>query len=113
MPLIGVFFLIYMPVFLHLVYNFQGLRLPMPSSLRMPVWRSYLWEYDYAVCDFWNLASQLVLLVLVHFRTTFNFTITRALLNFLALLIFTCHRRLGKSSYWSVCLQRVLLQSLL
>ena len=56
---------------------------------------------------FRNLASQLVLIVLVHFRTTFNFAMTRAL------LIFTCHRRLGKSSYWPVCLQRVLLQSLL
>ena len=35
------------------VYNFQGLRLPVPSSLRLPVWRSYLRDYeDYAVCDF-------------------------------------------------------------
>ena len=35
------------------VYNFQGLRLPVPSALRLPVWRSYLRDYgDYAVCDF-------------------------------------------------------------
>ena len=35
------------------VYNFQGLRLPVPSSLCLLVWRSYLRDYeDYAVCDF-------------------------------------------------------------
>ena len=40
-------------VFVSRVYNFEGLRLPAPSSLRTPVWRSYLREYaDYAVCEF-------------------------------------------------------------
>ena len=35
------------------VYNFQGLCLPVPSSTRLPVWWSYLRDYeDYAVCDF-------------------------------------------------------------
>ena len=49
----SVFLDLHARVFASSVYNFQGLRLPVPSSLRVPVWRSYLREYaDYAVCDF-------------------------------------------------------------
>ena len=34
-------------------YNFLGARLPVPSSLNLPLWRSKLRDYDdYAVCDF-------------------------------------------------------------
>lgn len=34
-------------------YNFLGARLPVPSSLNIPLWRSRLQDYpDYAVCDF-------------------------------------------------------------
>ena len=34
-------------------YNFLGARLPVPSSLNIPFWRSRLQDYpDYAVCDF-------------------------------------------------------------
>ena len=40
-------------IFASRAYNFEGLRLPVPSSLRLPVWRTYLQEYvDYGVCDF-------------------------------------------------------------
>ena len=52
----SVFLDLHAPVFESRVYNFQGLRLPVPSSLRVPVWRSYLLEYaDYAVCDFFGI----------------------------------------------------------
>ena len=34
-------------------YNFLGARLPVPSSLNLPLWRSKLRGYDdYAACDF-------------------------------------------------------------
>ena len=40
-------------IFASRAYNFAGLRLPVPLSLRLPVWRTYLQEYvDYGVCDF-------------------------------------------------------------
>lgn len=40
-------------IFASRAYNFEGLRLPVPSSLCLPVWRTYLQEYvDYGVCDF-------------------------------------------------------------
>ena len=49
----SVFLDLHARVFASSVYNFQGLRLPVPSSLHVPVWRLYLREYvDYAVCDF-------------------------------------------------------------
>ena len=40
-------------IFASRAYNFEGLRLPVSSSLCLPVWRTYLREYvDYEVCDF-------------------------------------------------------------
>ena len=49
----SVFLDLHARVFESRVYTFQGLRLPVPSSLRVPVWRSYLREYtDYAVSNF-------------------------------------------------------------
>jgi len=40
-------------IFTSRAYNFEGLRLPVPLSLCLPVWRTYLQEYvDYGVCDF-------------------------------------------------------------
>jgi len=40
-------------IFASRAYNFEGLRLPVPLSLCLPVWRAYLQEYgSYGVCDF-------------------------------------------------------------
>ena len=75
------------------VYNFQGLRLPVPSSLRLPVWRSYLRDYkDYTVCDFLEFGW----LVGFDYSSSFPliFVITRVPLIFRTQLIVTCYQRL-------------------
>ena len=86
-------FLTYLLVFPSRVYNFQGLRLPVPSSLRLPVWRSYLRDYkDYTVCDFLEFGW----LVGFDYSSSFPliFVITRMPLIFRTQLIVTCYQRL-------------------
>ena len=77
------------------VYNFQGLRLPVPSSPRLPVWRSYLRDYeDYAVCDFLEMVGPLDSIIPLLFQRHLIFVITRVPLIFRTPLTVTCYQRL-------------------
>ena len=96
-PLMAVFFLIYMPVFSNLVFIIFKVfvcQCPHRFACRFGdlIYRS---TRIMPFPIFWNLAGQLALIVRVHFRKLFSFTITRELLIFLTQLICTCHRRLG------------------
>lgn len=50
-------------------YNFLGARLPVPSSLNIPLWRSRLQDYpDYDFLEFGWPAGRLGWIIPVHFR---------------------------------------------